>query len=169
MMLPSSPRWSSSIVLQLTCSDIRRCLSRHKGLVIFPAGTSLESLWPFTIEQTIDRATFGIQIFFPLTLFLKERTFSLVLRKRCQHEHWFRLAWINYAEPLASVVSVGKIYLWVRRQNVYFPKKEIQPDLAQTAFQKTWKKCFEDTALLLTRKDVCSIYIYICSKLIMKL
>lgn len=73
-------RCSVSILIHLTSSDRERCLPRHKGLVIFPADTSLESLWPFTTEQPIGCASFWIQISIPLTFFQK-RTSWPVLRK----------------------------------------------------------------------------------------
>lgn len=149
--LPSSLRWSISILLQLTSPDMGRCLPRRKRLVIFPEGTSLESLWPFTIEQTTGHATFWIQISIPLAFFfLTERKhILLVLRKCCQPEHWM--------DQLGC--AFGKFgFYWqnipqVMRQNVYvyFPE-----DLAQITFQNTFLMCqiFKDTTILFIHKKM---------------
>lgn len=136
-MLPSSQRWSVSILLQLTCSDMGRCLSRHMGLVIFPAGTSLESLWPFTIEQTIGHATFWIQISIQLT-FLREKGHSALF--------WESAANLNIGSGLHGSIILRLWQVWF-----FFDKSNIR---------QFYETCFFVLFVFLCKKKLNLVYNY---------
>lgn len=124
--------------LQLTSADTGRRLSRHKGLVIFPAGTSLESLWPFPIEQTIGRAAFWIQISTRLTFFTTERTFCPVFEKVLP-------TWTLFQDFMDQLCCASGKFGFCRKKihlrladSVSVLRGETQADLAQITSQCTF-------------------------------